>query len=397
MTQPPERLGAFGRGLLLSTSALTVMTGATLSADLPSLRRAFAGDTRVEWLIPMLLTLPALGIALASPAFGFAADRWGRKPSLYVALVLYGICGLSGLVISDLGQLALARFVQGMGAGGIMTCATALVADFFRDSSRNRFLGIQSMLTGFGGATFLFVGGLLAELGWRAPFAVFGAAFLVLFGFVGWVPEPARVAKSLSKERLSGEARRHVIWVYAIGMTVMLGFYTIPIRLPFLLETGFGASRSLVGAILALSTIATALTAGRYSKLSSRLSYPKIAALSMVCFGLGLWLVGISGSLWTILVAVIVMGVGYGPVLPNGPAWLSAVIPAEMRGRVLGGLTSLLFLGQFVSPIALSPVSSSTGIAGPWGVFGVAGLAMVVAAAFVWALAPNLRRVGASS
>jgi MFS family permease len=48
---------------------------------------------------------------------------------------------------------------------------------------------------------------------------------------------------------------------------------------------------------------------------------------------------------------------GVGLVLPNMNIWLNAKTPPEQRGKVLGGLTTCIFLGQFCSPFIVQPIA----------------------------------------
>ena len=51
-------------------------------------------------------------------------------------------------------------------------------------------------------------------------------------------------------------------------------------------------------------------------------------------------------------------------MVPNLNVWLANESPPDLRGRVLGGLTTAIFLGQFLSPIVGQPVSAVLGIGG---------------------------------
>jgi hypothetical protein len=51
-------------------------------------------------------------------------------------------------------------------------------------------------------------------------------------------------------------------------------------------------------------------------------------------------------------------------MVPNLNVWLANESPPELRGRVLGGLTTAMFLGQFLSPFVGQPVSTAVGMGG---------------------------------
>jgi MFS family permease len=51
-----------------------------------------------------------------------------------------------------------------------------------------------------------------------------------------------------------------------------------------------------------------------------------------------------------------VTGFGAGWVVPNISPWLISLAPEALRGRFVGGLTTSIFAGQFISPIILQPI-----------------------------------------
>ncbi len=68
-----------------------------------------------------------------------------------------------------------------------------------------------------------------------------------------------------------------------------------------------------------------------------------------------------------------------------GSVWINAIAPIQIRGRLLGGVTSAMFLGQFFSPIVVQPIASRFGLGLTYGVIGrlLLGLAaLIVVASF---------------
>ena len=66
------------KAVLLIGSTMTVMAGATIAASLPQMSKVFAHQENAEFLSKLVLTLPALFIALFSPVAGWVADKAGR-------------------------------------------------------------------------------------------------------------------------------------------------------------------------------------------------------------------------------------------------------------------------------------------------------------------------------
>lgn len=139
VARTPEEFRRNATLLLIST--LTIMSGATISASLPGIAARFADMENVALLSRLVLTLPAVFIALFSPAAGFLVDRFGRKPLLVASLALFTVAGASGLFLDTLPGLLVGRAALGIAVGGIMTATTALVGDFFQGPARDRYMG----------------------------------------------------------------------------------------------------------------------------------------------------------------------------------------------------------------------------------------------------------------
>lgn len=94
---------------LLLVSTLTVMAGATIAPSLPAMQQHFAEVANVAYWVRLVLTVPALLIAIGAPFVGVLIDQLGRKPLLTTALVVYGLAGSSGLWLNTIGLILVGR------------------------------------------------------------------------------------------------------------------------------------------------------------------------------------------------------------------------------------------------------------------------------------------------
>jgi len=74
---------------LLLSSSLTIMAGATIAPSLPQIQQVFANNPQSEFLTKIILTIPALFIAMFSPVVGALIDRFGRLKLMLSSLILY--------------------------------------------------------------------------------------------------------------------------------------------------------------------------------------------------------------------------------------------------------------------------------------------------------------------
>ncbi|MCC3408576.1 MAG: MFS transporter [Microcoleus sp. PH2017_10_PVI_O_A] len=168
------------KATLLLVSTLTVMAGATIAPSLPAMRQHFSAVPNADYWVRLVLTAPALFIAIGAPIAGIAIDRFGRKGLLGLSVFLYGLAGGSGFLLDRIGLILLGRMLLGFSVAGIMTTATTLIADYYIGAARAQFLGLQAAFMGFGGMIFLTLGGYLADRNWRQPFLIYLMAWLIL-------------------------------------------------------------------------------------------------------------------------------------------------------------------------------------------------------------------------
>lgn len=123
----------------------------------------------------------ALATFFAAPIIGNASDRFGRRPMLLAALGLLAIDYLFMAAANSLVLLFISRTLSG-GFGGSYGAAQAALADTTKPEDRARTFGFVSAAFGVGFVIGPAIGGLLGELGDRAPFIA--AAILAGTNFV---------------------------------------------------------------------------------------------------------------------------------------------------------------------------------------------------------------------
>ncbi|SFQ70143.1 Predicted arabinose efflux permease, MFS family [Amycolatopsis arida] len=375
------------RGAVLAAAMLTIMAPAIISPSLPAMREVFAGTPGADLLVRFALTVTSLAIAVSAPVSGLVADRLGRRPLLVSSLVLYAISGTAGFFVTDLYLLLVTRALLGIAVGAIMTAVSATITDWFDGPRRASFLGLQQAFAGLGGVVFLPLAGLLAAVSWRAPFWIYlasaGVAALAIRALRQEPPVERTAAPGLSRPRRS-RMTGSILGVYALALVATLAFYMAPTQLPFLLSS-HGSGPTLTGAVIAGSTLSSAIGALAFPALRRRLRPATITAVSIALLGAGWLLVGTAEAVAQIAAGLLVGGVGVGFVVPNLNLRLSELAHPDQRGRVLSGLVTGVFLGQFLSPLVIQPLVQSTGIAAA---FTWTGIAMAAAAA----LAPWVTR-----
>ena len=371
---------------LLVASSLTVLAPAIVAPALPGIERAFAQVPQVGLMTRLVLTLPALAIAVSAPLAGLLTDRLGRRATLLGGLVLFAVAGATGLVVGSMAGLLVGRAMLGFSVAAIMTAATTLISELYAGAERSRFLGWQAAFMGIGGLFFLVGGGALAELSWRSPFAIYLLALPVIPLVVRYLPEPERGGGSGANDEHVGPelpSTSVLACVYGLGLLGMMAFYLIPVQVPFYVEKHFGGTGVTAGISIGITSISSAALSLLFPRVRRALGAVGTLAWTFAAFAPGLLLIGLASSWWAMLPGLVLIGVGLGVLTPNLNTILSEQSSPAVRGRVLGGLAMFLFLGQFCSPLAAAPVIARGGFDGWDGVFALAAMITLVLFAVV--------------
>lgn len=349
---------------LLGASTMTIMASATITPALPDMERHFAAEPNVALLVRLVLALPGLAIMVSAPLLAWLSSRVGRVRVLIACLLLYVVGGASGLVLDWLPGLLAGRAVLGIGIAGIMTSTTSLLVDHHTAGEHGRVLGLQGAAMGFGGVLSLLLGGLLAAVDWRGPFAVYLLALPLVALVVRYVPEPVADRAAPVNDSGSTPWRPRLLGLYALMFLGILVFYVVPTQAPFWLAQLGGANPIVIGALIAAVNLVTTLVGLNFRRLRTRLDFRLLAICVFLAYAAGLVVVGQAGSLAVATVGMLVMGVGIGLQNPTLNGWLAAVSATPgVRTKALGLMTSALFLGQFASPLVAQPLIDTAGLA----------------------------------
>jgi len=360
---------------LLILSAMGMMSGVAIVASLPFISHHFDDIPNIEFLSKLLLTMPAIMVAIFAPFFGKLIDRVGRLKPLYAGVILFIISGSSGVYLDNFYLLLVGRALLGVSVALLMTASMALIGDYFEEEERNKFVSLQGMVIGLSGIFFIISGGYLSDIGWRYPFYIYGAPLLFLPLLFTAFEEPKKVTLKKEEEVIHA----NLLPVYATGLFSMVLFYMLPTQLPYLVINELEGSPSSVAYLIATAMLVNAIVAKQYHRLKSRLSYQQIFVIIFVVFGTGLFIVSQAKSYSELFGATIFLGTGFGLILVNVNMWLLSLAHASKRGSAIGLLTSSFYLGQFLSPILFQPIVNMVGIRGLFfsvslGVFILAGV-----------------------
>src|ERR1051326_2855719 len=366
------RPGTFALTLLLSL--LTGLGPLSMDMYLPSLpaigEALHASTAQVQLTISSYL----LGFAVGQILYGPISDRFGRRPVILVALILYGIGSVFCAVTQSIETLTAVRFPQALGGAGAIVLARAVVRDIYSGVRAGRELSLMGSITAFAPIVAPAIGGVLQiAFGWRASFIL-----LVIFALCAGAAA-ARLLPETLRERTPGP--------FSLSAMAAL-FRSVLVHRGFLSNLGI-LTASFVG-LFAWVSGASVVMQGVYGLSPAAFGAPyAVGAVIQAGGGLAMAAVvalGLDSAAWLVLTMTIYLA-GMGFLLPQTQA--SALTPFPERA---GTASSLLgFTPQSCAAIAAAAIGAYLGRSA-WPVAGTLA-AMGVLALVIWAATRNVRKL----
>ena len=357
---------------LMVVSTMPTMALAALVPVLPAFFEHFAAVPNKEQLVPMILTVPSLCVALFSAPIGAAADRWGRRPVLLLALLAFAVCGTLPLLFDDLHAIIASRVVVGVAEAAVLTVGNALLGDYFVGAERQKWLGLQMSIGPFVGTGYLLTGGALGTWLWKGPFLIYVLGIVALALALATLYEPAREAHPAAKAAAPATPFPWRLTALIVGVTLVVSVvYFLQAVQHGRIFAELGVSTpARISWIVSLASVGTVVGGYTFKQMRPR---PVGTMLAIVFAGFGIGYVGVAlAPDWKIGAPLDAVGqFAGGLAIPTLISWALSRYPQEHRGRGMGFWGAAFFLGQFFNPPVMTAIAhgrlsfmQSTGVLG---------------------------------
>jgi putative MFS transporter len=371
-----------------------------------------------------------LGMTIGALVTGFLGDRYGRRLTYQVNLLIFGLASLAAAFAPDMATLIWLRFLMGLGLGAEIVVGYATLAEFVPPKSRGRWLSFMAVLVVSGLPITALLGYLIIPAyGWRPMFAIAGVGALVVWYLRKALPESPRWLEAQDRteeaevlmsaiEKESAKAGplalpappgpvakfnlaslvtpallpRMIVgsWVLITVNTLIFGFVT---WLPqFFLQQGLTITRSFAYTlVIVLGTPFGAMCSALCADSIGRRRTIIGASLLTVAFGVAYASFTAATAPWMILMVGFLLIVAiYVQVAMLFGVYTPELFPTDVRLRANGICHTFGRAATIVSPFIVLWLSQNYGIVGVVGLM-VALLAVQIMVVWGWGVEPRQR------
>lgn len=398
----PSRLAQLSEGIPRPFWALLLGTFITKAGAfiMPLLFVYLTQVRKLELPIAGAITsLYGLGSLVGTLIGGGMADRFGRRFTMLLSLIVGSGFLLVLGVSTELWALALAVFFTAMTSDAYRPASQALVADIVPAQHRMKAFGMQYWAINFGFAIAAVVGGYMAKRNFGALFIADAATTLIL-AFIVWkaIPESRPEPKATDKPAVGSvftpfSDRKYVPFLF-LNFLVALLFFQHLSALPDDMKTK-GLTTEEFGWAMATNGLLIVLVQPFALKWAERSRHSSILAFAAALTGIGFGLTTFATSLPLYALSVAVWTIGEIFFAPVNAALVAAMSPTELRGRYQGAFHLTWSLASMLAPLISSSLLPIIGHRALW--FGCLAIGLFVAIAHLTYSARTLPRIAVAS
>jgi EmrB/QacA subfamily drug resistance transporter len=384
-------------GLVLSGLILAMLLGALDQTIMAPALPAVAGGLGGFDQMPAVVSAYLVAATVVMPVYGKLGDRYGRKPTMQVAIVVFVTGAVLCAVATSMPQFIAFRAIQGLGGGGLMIGAQAIIGEIVSPRERGRYLGFIGaayVVAAVGGP--LIGGFFIDRLSWRWIFAIYpplGLLALVVLSLTLRLPPRPRTRAPLDVAGavtlavavvgvvMTGQTRNPAYLLLAaagaVGWLVSARFakdpilplrlfkdraFAVPVAIsaligfalfgtitymPAYLQIALGTSATQAGLLVTAlmgGVLTTTIVSGRLITRTGRYKPYPVAGTALAAAGLGL--IGLAGGAPVALAgAMLVTGLGVGLVMQVMVLAAQNAVEYEDLGTATSSVTFLRQIG----------------------------------------------------
>ncbi len=340
---------------ILSMSLLTVMAGAAIAPALGIIKAHFSSAPDI--LVQLIVSIPALMIIVTSLFFLPLSRVMHTRSIATTGLILYVVAGAGCYFMEDICLLLAMRALLGVSVGLIMPLSTGLLAYYFPPEQQARLMGLSAAMNQMGGVVATLLAGLLSTIEWNYAFLVYLLGLIALVMVWLWLPDEQ--LDSANKRGVPFQPRQLLKFhPSVIGMLLLMTiFFIFPTNFSIVASRQQSLSTEVITAIMVGLDVVAFFVGLAFGSMMNRFRQ------SVKYFAPLFFLLGYASYLVPSVPMAVLGSAFIGMTNGVGVPYLNTI--ASIKGgknsatTVMPLLSAALYLGQFVSPLIVMPLSKA--------------------------------------
>ena len=340
---------------ILSMSLLTVMAGAAIAPALGIIKAHFSEAPAM--LVQFIVSMPALLIIITNLFFLSLSRVLRTRAIATTGLLLYVVAGAGCFFVDDIYLLLAMRALLGVSVGLIMPLSTGLLAYYFPPEQQAQLMGLSAAMNQMGGVVATLLAGLLATIEWNDAFLVYLLGLIALVMVWLWLPDEQ--LGSANKRGVPFHPRQLLKFhPSVIGMLLLMTiFFVFPTNFAIVASQQQALSTEVITAIMVGLDVVAFFVGLAFGSLMNRFRQ------SIKYFASLFFLLGYASYLVPSVSMAVLGSVFIGMANGVGVPYLNTI--ASIKGgknsatTVMPLLSAALYLGQFISPLLVIPMSKA--------------------------------------
>lgn len=339
---------------ILSMSLLTVMAGAAIAPALGVIKEHFSTSSAL--LVQFIVSIPALLIIITNLFFLNISRHFGTRQIALAGLMLYVLAGAGCFLADDIYVLLTLRALLGVSVGLVMPLSTGLLAYYYPPEQQAHLMGLSAAMNQMGGVVATLLAGLLAGIGWQWAFLVYLLGVFAIVMVVRYLPDEH--LGSANKRGIPFQPRQLLKFHPSVNgiLLLMMIFFIYPTNFAITAHEQMGLglhTTTLIMVGLDLIAFIAGLVFGQLMQIfRTPIKYfaPLFFLVGYLCFAL-------AHGILLLLVGAVFTGVANGVGVPYLNTIASIKGGRNSATTVMPLLSASLYLGQFLSPVIVTPLA----------------------------------------
>ena len=327
------------------------MAGAAVAPALNAISAHFCNAKPM--LIQFVVSMPALFIILTNLCFPVLCKIFRTRAIALIGLAIYVVAGSGAFLVDNIYILLILRALLGVSVGMIMPLSTGLFSYYFPPEQQAHLMGLAAAMNQMGGVVATFLAGMLAAISWNFAFLVYLLGIVAVVFVILFLPNEQLVSRGGVSLSLLNRFHPSVVGMFL----VMILFFIYPTNFALTASSTLSVS-GITLVMMGLDVVA--FVVGLFFGLMMKRFAIQMKFVAPIGFMLGYISLTMGSQLSLLLIGSALIGIANGIGVPYLNTIGSVKAGKEAATTVMPLLSTALYLGQFLSPLIVSPIAIVT-------------------------------------